>query len=58
MYGVKAPIEFGGKREDHYYLDVVNIDQYDAILGAPFMRKFGVQLDFELNSIVVGSTTI
>ena len=51
-------MEFGGKKEEGYYLDVVNIDRYDVILGAPFMRKFRIQLDFESNSITVGSTTI
>ena len=57
-YGVRTSVEFGGKKEEKYYLDVVNIDRYDAILGAPFMRKFGIQLDFGSNSIVVGSATI
>ena len=57
-YGVRTPVEFGDKKEDKYYLDVVNIDRYDAILGAPFMRKFGIRLDFESNSIIVGDTTI
>ena len=57
-YGVRTSVEFGGKKEEGYYLDVVNIDRYDVILGAPFMRKFGIQLDFESNSITVGSTTI
>ena len=57
-YGTRTPVEFGGKREEKYYLDVVNIDRYDAILGAPFMRKFGVRLDFETNMIIVGDAII
>ena len=57
-YGVRTSVEFGGKKEEKYYLDVVNIDRYDTILGAPFMQKFGIQLDFGSNSIVVGSATI
>jgi hypothetical protein len=57
-YGVRTSVELASRKEEKYYLDVVNIDKYDAILGAPFMRKFGIQLDFDSNSIVVGSTTI
>ena len=57
-YGVRTSIELGGRKEDKYYLDVVNIDRYDAILGAPFMRKFGIQLDFNSNSIAVGGMAI
>ena len=57
-YGTNTSVEFGGHREDRYYLDVVNIDRYDAILGAPFMRSFGVHLDFTSNLISVGRTAI
>ena len=57
-YGTRTSVELGGRREDRYYLDVVNIDRYDAILGAPFMREFGVRLDFSSNSIIVGETAI
>ena len=57
-YGTRTSVELGGKRVDRYYLDVVNIDRYDAILGAPFMREFGVRLDFQSNSVIVGDTAI
>jgi len=57
-YGTWTTVKLGGRMEARYYLDVVNIDWYDVILGAPFMRKFGVCLDFEANSIVVGATAI
>ena len=57
-YGVRTSIEFGSRKEERYYLDVVNIDRYDAILGAPFMRKFGVRLDFESNVIIIGDMMI
>lgn len=57
-YGTWTSVGLGGRTEDRYYLDVVNIDRYDAILGAPFMRKFGIRLDFENNSIVVGGMAI
>jgi hypothetical protein len=51
-------VEFGDRAEEKYYFDVVNIDRYDAILGAPFMRRFGIRLDFEKNSIIVGDIAI
>ena len=57
-YGVRTSVEFGSRKEEKYYLNVVNIDRYDAILGAPFMWRFGIQLDFESNAIIIGNTTI
>ena len=57
-YGVRTSVEFGSRKEEKYYLDVINIDRYDAILGAPFMRRFGIRLDFESNSIIVGDMAI
>jgi hypothetical protein len=57
-YGTRTSVELGGRRVDRYYLDVVNIDRYDAILGAPFLREFGVRLDFQSNSVIVGDTVI
>ena len=37
---------------------MVNIDCDDAILGAPFMRKFRVCLDFRSNSVIIGETVV
>ena len=56
--GTWTSIALGDRKEDRYYLDVVNIGRYDAILGAPFMRRFGIRLDFTSNSVVVGDTAI
>ena len=52
-YGVKAPVELGKSRCKDYYFDIVNIDRYDCIAGAPMMRKFGVRLDFREDAIFV-----
>jgi hypothetical protein len=57
-YGTRTSVALGGRKVDRYYLDVVNIDRYDAILGAPFMREFGVRLDFRSNSVIVGDAAI
>ena len=57
-YGTWTSVEVSDQKEERYYLNVVNIDWYDAILGAPFMRKFGVRLDFSSNSIVIGGAAL
>jgi hypothetical protein len=40
-------------REDDVYIDVVNIDRYDMIIGTPFMRKHGLVLDFKNNALSI-----
>jgi hypothetical protein len=52
-YGVRPTISFASIKEQPYYLDVVNINQYDCILGTPFMRKHNIGLDFGNNAIIV-----
>ncbi|KAJ7040898.1 hypothetical protein C8F04DRAFT_1177504 [Mycena alexandri] len=37
-YGARAPVSFGGIK-GHAYFDIVNVDRYDGIIGAPFMIK-------------------
>ncbi|KAJ7042842.1 hypothetical protein C8F04DRAFT_885346, partial [Mycena alexandri] len=44
-YGARAPVAFGGIR-GHAYFDIVNVDRYDGIIGAPFMIKHRAVLDF------------
>jgi hypothetical protein len=44
-YGTNTTIKFGRKLYDEY-LDVANVEYYDAILGTPFLRKLGIILDF------------
>lgn len=43
--------------KEHYF-DVVDIDQYDAILGTVFCREHGVLLDFGRDQVVVRGTVI
>jgi gag-polyprotein putative aspartyl protease len=48
-FGSRASLEFGQIKDDDAYLDVVNIDCYDMIIGTLFMRKHGLVLDFGHN---------
>ena len=43
---------WAGICEDVYF-DIVNIDRYDAIVGTRFMRKHGIQLDFEKGQVLI-----
>jgi hypothetical protein len=52
-YGVYPTISFASIKEQPYYLDVVNINQYDCIFGTPFMWKHNIGLDFGNNAIIV-----
>ena len=53
-YGVQVPIELGDKQHPKYYFDIVNIDRYDCIAGAPMMRQLRIRLDFHNNTIHIG----
>ena len=39
------------EKESKGYLNIVNIDYYDAILGTPFLRKHKVIIDFVNNCL-------
>jgi hypothetical protein len=52
-YGARTHLELGPISEDDAYLDVVNIDWYDIIIGTPFMRKHGLVPDFKLNALSI-----
>ncbi|KAJ7159117.1 hypothetical protein C8R43DRAFT_882260 [Mycena crocata] len=49
-YSTCSPIDFGGIR-GHLYLDQVNLNRYDGIIGTPFMNKHRVILDFVKHEI-------
>jgi hypothetical protein len=57
-FGAKTRVELGSVIEDDSYLDVVNIDRYDMIIGTPFMRKHGLVLDFSQNILRIGGEVI
>ena len=51
-YGANATIKIDEETSKEYF-DVVNIDYYDAILGTPFLRKYGVLIDFINNCLKI-----
>src|SRR6266705_2799596 len=50
IYRMNVDVEINGHIQTHYF-DVVNIDKYDVILGAPWLNENKALLDFE--SLVV-----
>ncbi|CUA71823.1 hypothetical protein RSOLAG22IIIB_09881 [Rhizoctonia solani] len=56
-YGVNTTITVGTTNVSHYF-NVVNVDKYDVVLGTPFMRQYGVKLDFESNGIEINGKVI
>ena len=57
-FGAKARLELGPARENDAYMDVVNIDRYDMIVGTPFMRRHGLALDFEKDALTIRGVVI
>ncbi|EAU84488.2 hypothetical protein CC1G_00007 [Coprinopsis cinerea okayama7 len=52
-YGTIVNIDFGPLKNICDYVDVVNLDRYDAILGTVFMRKHKIMLDLANDQIFV-----
>src|SRR6266571_2848338 len=46
IYGMNVDVEINGHVQTHYF-DVVNINKYDVILGAPWLNENKALLDFE-----------
>ncbi|KAJ7243694.1 hypothetical protein C8J57DRAFT_1083578 [Mycena rebaudengoi] len=44
-YGMRVPVDLGGIK-GYVYLDQVNPDRYDGIIGTPFMNRHSIILDF------------
>lgn len=51
-YGTTMKTAYADICEDVYY-DIINIDRYDAIVGTRFMRKHGIQLDFQKGQVLI-----
>ncbi|KAF5366686.1 hypothetical protein D9757_013576 [Collybiopsis confluens] len=53
-YGTYAKTTYDDITDNTYY-DIVNIDRYDAIIGTRFMRRHGIQLDFQNDTIKINN---
>jgi hypothetical protein len=56
-FGTQTRLEIAGRTIDTY-LDVVNLDHYDVVLGMPFLEKDNVHIDFAQRVVWVGSTMV
>ena len=56
-FGVRTDVSIG-KHSQKLYMDVVNIDHYDVILGVPSLQQYGTQLDFAKEVIVINGDEI
>jgi hypothetical protein len=45
-FGAVSHLELSTIKDENAYMDVVNIDQYDMIVGIPFMWKHRFILNF------------
>ncbi|KAF8761936.1 hypothetical protein RHS01_00156 [Rhizoctonia solani] len=54
-YGVKARIEYQGI-DEYRDFNVGNLDNYDLILGTPFLFQHSVRLSFNPYGVYIGST--
>ena len=45
-FGTKTRLELGPINDHDTYLDAINIDRYNMIVGTPFMHKHGLMLNF------------
>jgi hypothetical protein len=52
-FGAISWLELGAIKDDNAYMDIVNIDHYDMIIGIPFMRKHGFVLDFDKDRLSI-----
>jgi hypothetical protein len=51
-HGMKATVKYASI-ESEEYLDIVNLDKFDVIIGTKFMRKHKMQLDFQFDTVRV-----
>ena len=56
-FGVRTDVTIG-KHSQKLYMDVVNIDHYDVILGVPSLQQYGTKLDFKREVIIINGDEI
>ncbi|OBZ62662.1 Retrovirus-related Pol polyprotein from transposon 17.6 [Grifola frondosa] len=55
-FGCKTKLEYQSVREERYF-DLINLLNYDLILGTPFLFQHQVAVGFNPTTVVVGSAT-
>ncbi|KAF7422274.1 hypothetical protein PC9H_010430 [Pleurotus ostreatus] len=55
-FGAEATLKLGPIVSKTYF-DIANLDRYDAIIGTPTMRKYGIVLDFADKCVRIGNRT-
>ncbi|KAJ7100997.1 hypothetical protein C8R43DRAFT_862695, partial [Mycena crocata] len=51
-HGTVAEVKYA-KIQSEEYMDIVNLDRFNAIIGTKYMRKHGIQLDFKYDTVRV-----
>lgn len=57
-FGANTSMTVGALQNEPVYLDIVNLDRYDVVLGTPFMHDYGVVLDFEKGAIRINGSWV
>ncbi|KZV59609.1 hypothetical protein PENSPDRAFT_595136, partial [Peniophora sp. CONT] len=57
-YGAQARISVGSLSDEDVYVDLVNLDKYDMVLGTPFMNKYKCKLDFEQGGVMINGAWV
>ena len=56
-YGADVPISVANVKTTSY-VDIMNFDRYDMIMGTPWMRRHKVLLDFDVNRVIINGMSI
>ncbi|KAK0429656.1 hypothetical protein EV421DRAFT_1914265 [Armillaria borealis] len=56
-FGTTAHLELADLKIDEY-VDIINIDRYDLLVGTPFMHRHNVVLDFENKCVSISGVNI
>jgi hypothetical protein len=51
-YGANLKCALGDLTSEHYF-DIINLDRYNACIGLPFMRRYGLSIDPKNNTVII-----
>jgi hypothetical protein len=52
IFGMMAKMKYTSIEAENY-VDVINIDKYNAIMGTVFMRKYGITVNFANDQVTI-----